>query len=151
MPDHRRGFTQEGKGYQPPNPTLANAYSEAAAHPPFEFDHETQRVLIEVAQDVCTRRDWRLHAGATEVTHIHALTSWRDDARWEDVRGKLRNIMSLELSRRNDTYGRPWFVEGASRKHVEREAHFEYLMETYLPDHSGWRWSERRGWTEPRS
>ncbi|MDQ3439443.1 MAG: hypothetical protein M3478_03740 [Planctomycetota bacterium] len=94
MPNHRRGFTLEGEGYQAPNSALANAYSDVAAYPPFEFDHDTQRFLIEVAQDVCTHRKWRLHAGATELTHIHALTSWRDDSRWEDVRGKIRNIMS---------------------------------------------------------
>ena len=28
--------------------------------------------------------------------------------------------------------------------------HFEYLMKTYLYEHGGWRWDERRGWTEPR-
>ena len=74
-----------------------------------------------------------------------------DNARWEDVRGKLKNIMSLELSKHDDTFGRPCFVDGSSRKQVEKNKHFEYLMETYLPDHGGWRWSERRGWMEPRS
>ena len=48
MPDHKRGFTKEGGGYQAPNAALANAYHNAAASPPFEFDPATQRFLIEV-------------------------------------------------------------------------------------------------------
>ncbi len=105
MPDHKRGFTQEAKGYQSPNPALADTYRDAAKFPPFEFDLTTQRFLIEVALEVCTRRAWRLHAGASKLTHLHLLLGWRDDARWEDVRGKLRNIMSLDCRRR-----RMWWV-----------------------------------------
>jgi hypothetical protein len=77
--------------------------------------------------------------------------SWRDDRlRWEDVRGELKNILSLELSKRAGITGRPWFAEGASRKHVTRREHFNCLVDAYLPDHPGWRWDEHFGWTAPR-
>jgi hypothetical protein len=150
MPDHKRGFTQRDEGYQVSNPALASAYRDAAKFPPYEFDHETQRFLIEVAIDVCARRGWKLHGASAERTHLHDLVSWRDGTRWAAVRGKIKNIMSLELSKRSGEVGRRWFVEEASRKRVERDAHFDYLKETYLPDHSGWCYDDARGWRPPR-
>ena len=151
MPDHKRGFTKEDEGYQLPNPELADAYRAASTFPPFELDAETERFLIEVAQDVCGRREWRMHAGATEPTHLHILVSWRGSERWEDVRGKIKNILSLELSKRSREIGRRWFAEKASRKRVKDRGHFDYLIDVYLfKKHGGWRWSEKRGWTEPR-
>ena len=151
MPDHRRGYTKEGEGYQPPNPRLAKAYRTAAVYPPFDFDPDVQRFLIEVAQDVCGRRRWTLHSASTEMTHLHLLVSWNGAARWGEVRGKIKNILSLELSKRSGETGRRWFAEKASRKHVCERAHFDYLMKKYLFGHSGWRWDEIRGWTMPRS
>jgi hypothetical protein len=151
MPDHKRGFTQRDEGYQAPNPELASAYNDAAKFRPFEFDDDTQRFLIEVSMDVCARRGWKLYGASTEPTHLHDLVSWRDATRWEDVRGKIKNIMSLELSKRSGEVGRRWFVEEASRRRVERDAHFDYLKQTYLPDHGGWRYDDERGWTPPRT
>lgn len=151
MPDHPRGFAQEDEGYQPPNPELADAYRGAAKFDAVEFDARTERFLIEVARDVCSRRGWRLHGGATEPSHLHALVSWCDGTRWQDVRGKIKNILSLELSKRAGTLGRRWFVEGASRKRVIEQGHFDYLMQTYIPKkHGGWRWTEVLGWIEPK-
>ena len=146
MPDRPEGFVQEGRGIQAPNPPLAETYAEAAKHPPFQFVPEVQRVLIAVAIDVCRRRNWRLHAGATESTHLHLLLSWRDDVRWQDVRGKIRNILSLELSKLHGVKGKPWFSEGASRKRVRNRKHFDYLMQEYLPKHQGIKWFQDRGW-----
>lgn len=150
MPDHPRGYAQEGEGYQPTNDELADAYRDAQKFEAVEFDAETERFLIEVVMDVCTRRAWCLHGAATEPSHLHALVSWRDGKRWRDVRGKIKNILSLELSKRFGTKGRPWFVVGASRKRVKERAHFDYLMVTYIPKkHRGWRWTEKLGWIEP--
>ena len=151
MPDHKRGFVKEGEGYLPPNPKLAKAYRDVAKFPPVEFDHDTEKLLIEVAQDVCGRRDWHFHGGATEPSHFHALVSWRGNHRWQDVRGKIRNILSLELSKRAGTTGRPWFVQKASRKRVRDRDHFDYLMKTYiLKKHRGWRWTEIVRWVPPK-
>lgn len=151
MPDNPRGFAPEGEGCQPPNPELADAYRDAAKFEPVEFDQPTERFLIEVAQDVCGRRPWHLHAAATEPSHIHCLVSWRDRSRWEDVRGKIKNILSLELSKRAGCFGRPWFSELASRKRVLDRGHFNYLIETYLNKrHGGWRWTEKHGWAQPK-
>ena len=149
MPDRPGGFVQKGKGLQPPNRELAAAYANAANHPPFSFDEDTQQLLIETTLDVCSRRDWRLHEIATETSHLHALVSWKNTTRWQNVRGKIRNICSLELSKKHQQHGRPWFVEGASRKRVRNRRHFERLMTTYLPNHRGLKWFETRGWIKP--
>ena len=146
MPDRPEGFVQEGQGVEAPNPRLAESYTEAAGHLPFQFEPATQRFLIVSAIDVCRHRDWRLHGGATEPTHLHLLLSWRDHARWQDLRGKIRNILSLELSKREGVKGRPWFSKGASRKKVRNREHFDYLMREYLPKHNGVKWFEDRGW-----
>ncbi len=64
----------------------------------------------------------------------------------------MKNILSLELSMRAGTKGRPWFVQKASRKRVSNRDHFEYLMNTYIPKkHGGWRWTELLGWMSPKS
>ena len=56
MPDHPRGFTEQGVGYQAPNRELADAYRGAAKFPTVEFDEDTERFLIEIAYDICARR-----------------------------------------------------------------------------------------------
>jgi len=150
MPDHRRGFVQKGQRVQAPSPALARAYAGAARHPPFELDPETQRFLIGTLLDVCRRRGWRVHGAATEPTHLHALVSWPGGIGWQDVRGKIRNILSLELSKRANLTGRAWFSRYASRKRVRDRKHFDYLVGQYLPKHGGVKWFEDGGWVEPR-
>ena len=149
MPDNERGFVRKGMGIQQASQELAEEYHRASAHPPVLFEHETQRFLIEVALDVCTRRDWRMHGAATETTHVHLVVSWKDESLWQDVRGKIKNIMSLELSNRASSTGRPWFVKKASRRRICDTDHFRYLVDVYLPQHRGWRWFEHKGWMSP--
>ena len=148
MPDRDRGFVQKGKGVQKPSEALAGAYRRAAKHPPFSFDPNTQKLLIETAMDVCRRRGWHLHAVATDPTHLHVLVHWRDEARWQDVRGKLRNIVGTELSKQSRQFGRPWFVAHSSRRRVTDREHLNYLKDEYLPGHTGLRWFDDRKWVE---
>ena len=145
MPDREEGFVQEHRGWQPKNEKLAKAYAEAAEWPAFLFSDIDQRFVIETVLDICGRRSWRLHAAATEPTHLHVVVSWRDETKWNFVRGKIRNIISTELSKRHRQKGRPWLATGSSRKRVEDEEHFNYLINEYLPGHSGWKWFEGRG------
>ncbi len=151
MPDRKAGFVQTGRGIQPPSAKLAEHYAELATHPPFEFAGDIQRKLIETALEVCERRDWRVHGAATESTHLHVIVSWRTRDLWKAVRGKIKNLLSLMLSRRSGQIGRPWFSEEASRKRVRDRRHFDYLMNVYLPRHSGLKWFEDRGWIEGKT
>jgi hypothetical protein len=147
MPDRERGFVQKGRGVQPANEALANAYRDAAAHAAFEFDGETQCRLIWKALAVCRDEEWRLHGVSSEPTHLHAIVSWGDESlRFTRVRGRIKNVLSLDLSRRAGVTGRPWFADDSGRKRVKDSRHLEYLMAEYLPRHEGVQWFEGRGW-----
>ncbi len=142
LPDNRRGFVKKGEGVQLPNPALAASYRNAASDGPYELDDPTQRFVVEVVCDIGVRHGWRIHAIACEPTHVHILVSWGSDEAWSYVRGKFKNIISLELSKRHGREGRRWLSKGASRKRVKDRGHFDYLVKTYLPRHHGACWFE---------
>jgi hypothetical protein len=82
-----------------------------------------------------------------EPTHLHAVVSWPDEGlAFTRVRGRIKNLLSLDLSRRAGVTGRPWFADGGSRRRVKDEAHLAYLLDVYLPRHGGVQWFEGRGW-----
>lgn len=147
MPDRSRGFVQKGRGIQSPNEALAGAYRRAAKHEPFEFDAMTQYCLIAKARALCAGEGWRLHGAASEPTHLHAVVSWLDAGlAFQKVRGRIKNLLSLELSRRAGITGRPWFAGEASRRRVRDDAHLRHLLDEYLPKHGGVQWFEGRRW-----
>jgi len=143
MPDHRRGFIQEDKGIQPPNPALAQAYHWASSDPPYLMDELDQRFVIGVVRDVCAGRGWDIHAIACESTHVHILLSWSTDESWLAVRSKTKNIISLELGKYHGLRGRKWLSKGGSRKRVKDQKHYDYLVHVYLPKHRGAQWYEK--------
>lgn len=75
--DNPRGFVQERGKIEPPNLKLARFYDAQAVQPPVRFGPLHQRVMIWINHDACARCNWRLHALATETTHVHILVSWR--------------------------------------------------------------------------
>ncbi|HSV13841.1 MAG TPA: hypothetical protein VLI90_06250 [Tepidisphaeraceae bacterium] len=97
-------------------------------------------MLICGGYDVCSRRNLRLHAVGTDPTHGHYLVSDKDFLDWELVRDKLKNLLSLFLGRATGNAGRRWFSDGASRKRVETQSHFDHLVNSYLPDQCGIFW-----------
>lgn len=147
LPDHRRGYVEKGAGIQPTNVKLASKYRTLAKHPPFLFDALTQHHLILKAQAICLGEGYRLHGAGTESTHLHMVVSWHDELlSYGKVRGRIKNLLSLDLSRRAGITGRPWFSTGSSRKRVKDLKHLRCLLDKYLPDHSGVGWYEDRGW-----
>ncbi len=143
MPDHRRGFVKKDRGIQPPNKPLADAYRRAAKAENFSFSPSTQLRLISKVRAVCDGDGYRLHGAATEPTHLHTLVSWVDEAvDFRKVRGRIKNLLSLDLSRRAGVTGRPLFSTGASWRRVEDERHFRYLLDEYLRKHGGVQWYE---------
>jgi len=141
-PDKSRGFVRKGLGIQPPSDEMARMYVGQAGDDPVTFTPDLQRVLIAGAFDICSRRDWRLHAIGTDPTHGHFLISEMQFMDWEAVRDKLKNLLSLFLGRATNQRDKSWFVSKGSRKRVEDQQHFEYLVETYLPDQRGLFWKE---------
>ena len=170
MPDHPRGYTRRRKGYRSPDEGLADKYRQRASSDGVLFDEAVQRALLEEAQVACRFQNLRFHGGATEKSHSHYLVSWKTSKHWTQVRASLKSSLSRRLAlenkkttksrdatrrrnpRESDT-GR--FVlklsRGGSRKRVKTRDHFDYLMKTYLPRHSGVRWFEdERGWVPAR-
>jgi len=148
-PDHPKGFVKRGKGILPPDPEMARHYDDAATQPPVNFSDKHQHILIEGALDIASRREWRVHAVASEPTHVHFLISWHDEnashTTWMHVRDKLKSLLGMMLTQHfhPGERGHKWFVRKGSRKRVRDREHFEYLMKTYLPRHDGRCWSER--------
>jgi REP element-mobilizing transposase RayT len=143
-PDHPRGYTKRGKGYQPPDPEQAKKYDERAKQDPAKFVLEAQRVIIRVSHEFCTERKFRLHAVGNEIGHVHLVMSWRGFCHWHEVMRRLKNILSMRLNRHFNCRGKRWFVRGASRKRVVSRAHLDRLLDKYLPDHPGLFWRESR-------
>ena len=146
LPDHPRGFVDKRRGAQASNRSLGDAYRQAARHKSFEFDRLTQYHLISKARAVCAGDGFRLHGAATEPTHLHALVSWIDETiGYVKVRRRLKNLLSLDLSRRAGVTGRPWFSTGSSRRQIKDEGHFRHLLDM-LPAKAWRRGVVRRTW-----
>jgi len=141
-PDHPRGYTRRGKGYQPSDPVEATKYDDAASQDAAEFSVEVQRIMIRVAHDFCGRRKFRLLGIGNEHGHFHIVLGWRSFCDWNEVLRRLKSLVSSSLNQHLDSPGRRWFVRGGSRKRVERRAHLDHLLDTYLPSHSGLFWRE---------
>ena len=150
-PDRPQGFVQEGKGIQPTNTHLAQAYRAAANHTPVSFTGSQQKAMIEKLHHIAETDRLSVYGVSSDTSHLHVLVGWEDGRGYAKVRGRIKNLLALHLSRLAGKTGRPWFVKESSRKRVKDEGHFEYLLMTYLPKHLGWQWYRRRGWVEPPS
>ena len=143
MPDRPRGYVRRGEGILSPDNEMADMYRRRAEEPHAIFSEAIQRALIDEALTAGEKQGFDVHFIATEITHVHVLVSWRSDKPWKTVRTGLRQSLSRRLNR--DFKRREWFVDGASRKRVKDREHFDYLIEKYLPAHSGWKWSREKG------
>src|SRR5205823_3294857 len=122
---------------------MARNYERRAKHEETVFTEAIERALIEELIDSCTKLKIRLHAGTTEPTHIHGLTSWKHQRGWMSIRKSLKTSLTKCLKNISIEIA---LSRAGSRKHVKHRAHFDYLMQTYLPDHAGLAWYEDRGW-----
>jgi hypothetical protein len=144
MPDREKGFVRRGQGILPPDEELARQYRDRSQQNEVVFDSHLQLLLIEETQIACAKQRYRGHYVATEPTHVHVLISWADERPWLKIRNGLKSSLTRRLNR--DIQQRDkWLVENASRKQVKDDAHFDYLVNTYLPLHGGWKWRENGG------
>jgi REP element-mobilizing transposase RayT len=109
-----------------------------------------QHVLILGCADVCANRGWRLHAVATEPSHVHLIVSWKQFIPWQEVRQRIKNVLSYLLGRVMSQNGRQWFVREGSRKRVLDREHFDHLIRQYFPRHRGLSWREGEALPEDR-
>ncbi|MBX3425595.1 MAG: hypothetical protein KF688_07950 [Pirellulales bacterium] len=143
LPDRLQGYVHWREGFQPQNKRLATAYRRNMKQEAAVFDRELQRTLIDAVLVAAPLLAARIHAIACQSTHLHVLTSWRDERPARQVGAAVKG----NLTRRLRELGllRPWFSKGASRKPVRDRTHFDRLTQSYLPQHGGWKWDEERG------
>src|SRR5262249_5274061 len=129
-PDHPRGYTKRGHGYQPPDADQAEQYDQNATQDSVEFDNSIQREILRLVHDICGREQWRFEAMGADPTHLHLILSWRKFNRWEEVDRRLKNLIALKLNRARNTPGKRWFVRGRSApRRVKDRAHLDHLLD----------------------
>ncbi len=82
LPDRPEGYVHWREGLQPTDDELAVAYRRkmrVASVEAAEFDEVVQQLLIAELQRAAGFQRFRLHAAATEPTHMHAIVSWADE------------------------------------------------------------------------
>ncbi len=143
MPDRSRGFVRRKAGVQPPNVKLAACYERNASEAPVQFTTPIQRLILAECQQACERQKLRLHAAATDTTHVHVLVSWKAFRSWLNMRTGLKSSFTRRLN--SECARQTWFSQNSSRKRVVDRSHFDCLRDAYLPCHRGQKWDERTG------
>jgi len=140
MPDHAQGYVRRKEGVLASDNNMATYYRNNLKEDPVSFSRSMQRHLLAAAIEAFKFQELRGHFIAAENTHLHVLVSWRSNAAWQLVRRRLRSSLTRWLNR--EVERRTWFSKQPSRKQVNDQRHFDYLMSTYLPKHSGLKWRE---------
>ncbi len=142
------------EGILPTDLEMAEFYERQAKDAKTVLTADLQRALIEELLVAVKFQNLRLHAGTSDQSHIHAMTSWpNDDERgWLKVRNGLKSSLSRRLTALSTEEERLRLSEGASRKKIHNRRHFDYHMRRYLPKHTGVMWFEDyRQWINPSS
>jgi len=105
------------------------------------FDRQLQNSLIGITKEACDFQLLRLHAMATDASHVHILVSWSTKKPVGRIRQNLKQSLTRRMNER--VCHAKWFSRGGSQKRVADRKHFNHLMKTYLPSHRGRCWIER--------
>jgi REP element-mobilizing transposase RayT len=143
LPDRPEGFVHWRDGLQPTNERLAKSYRAKMTVAEAEFDESLQLLLINELQTAAGFQRFRVHAIATEPTHVHALISWADERSPQILGDGIKESLSRRLTK--ERAKRKWLAKGGSERRVKDQEHFDYLVKVYLPSHGGWKWEEGRG------
>ena len=143
MPDREEGYVRRKQGVLPKDPKMAQRYRDVQKESTVTFDDAHQRALIDSVLQSQEPQRFEVYYVATDPTHVHVLLGWDDDRKWLKLRSAVESSLTRHLNKM--FHRREWLVEGGSRKHVETEEHFDYLLKTYLPAHRGWKWSKEKG------
>lgn len=141
MPDRSQGYVKRGM-VLPRDAHEAAKYRARQKESTAEFDDAIQQVIVDELVVTAQFRRFRLHGAATDPTHVHVLVSWSDERSYKMLRRGVRESLTRRLKREQH---RNWFTHRGSRKRVVERSHFNYLMDSYLANHRGWKWDERRG------
>ena len=145
LPDRPQGYVRRGDGILPQDRELSALYRSLMTQGAVTIGEEVQLTVIETLREAAPHVDCRVHAVATDDQHIHLLVSWTDEQRdWKPTRASFKKSVTLKLKSTHDL--KKWFSRDASRNRVNDRTHFEYLVNSYLPKHRGWKWDERVGY-----
>ncbi|MGI9456927.1 MAG: hypothetical protein ACR2NU_10215 [Aeoliella sp.] len=140
LPDRNQGYVRRGQGIQKPDASMMCLYQDSMKGNPITLASGHQRAIIRSVIESQQKQRFEAYFVATEPTHAHILLSWKDDRRVVKMRGLVKGSLTRALNK--EFIRREWFAEGGSRKRVRDRTHFEYLVEDYLPKHSGRKWSK---------
>jgi hypothetical protein len=143
LPDRKRGFVKRHRGILAPDAAMASKYRLVMKETAVEFSNDIQRVCIDAILESQDTQEFEAFFVATDPTHVHALVGWRDERPWLHMRRIIKTSLTRTLNTR--LHPRTWLAEGGSRKRLKDRAHFDYLVQQYLPQHRGWKWSPERG------
>jgi hypothetical protein len=143
LPDNARGYVRRKQGVLATDKQMADCYRRNFSGEEVGFDRQSQQTLIDAAVEAFRCQTMRGHAIATETTHLHLLASWTTNRTWQVVRRQLRESLTRRLNL--EVERRRWFSKQPSRKQVKDQSHFDYLVQSYLPKHSGLKWCKHRG------
>jgi REP element-mobilizing transposase RayT len=143
LPDKEEGYVVRGVGQLPQDVVVGAGYRRLMTEDETVFDEDHEKTMIDEVHVTAAKVDFRVHFVATEPTHIHILVSWKDDRHWRTLRTSIKSSPSRRLNR--DHGRQQWLSDGASRRRVINQEHYDYLVGTYLPQHGGWKWSEEKG------
>jgi predicted phage gp36 major capsid-like protein len=147
MPDRGRGYVRRDEGVLPRDEEMAEKYRERSTNDPTTLTREIQKALVQEWQTACQFQRLRFHGGSTEPSHVHGITSWRDEERTTlAVRAGIKKSLSIRLTKLSAPDRQLFLSGGASQKRVKDNAHLTHLLEVYLPKHRGVAWFEDRGW-----
>jgi hypothetical protein len=141
MPDHPRGYVRRTARVQPTDEEMAEHYRRQQRESAVSFKPEHLELLTTTACAAATHLDAVCRAVAGELTHLHVLFSWSHSRAWKPMRNSVQSALTRAL---NTTFGRrTWFAESRSRKRVGDHEHHDYLVLSYLAEHTHcWRDAE---------
>ena len=85
-PDRPKGYVRHGQGILPSDSEMAQVYRSRATHDTVFLNTEHQQAIITRLVEAVTCINCRLHAVATDKSHVHVLVSWRGERTWQQNR-----------------------------------------------------------------
>ena len=138
MPDRKQGYVQPGKGILACDKQMAESYRQRQTQDAVTFDQNIQQCIIDAIHDNHKHSLYRLHAIASDPSHIHILISWQDQRPTAKLKITVKQALTRHL---NQMFGKQqWFSRKGSQKRIRDKQHFDYLMNVYLPKHKGISW-----------
>jgi len=127
LPDRDDGYVHWREGLQKRDDSLATAYKrkmKVAGTSAVVFDDAIQRWLIDELRTASKFQRFRLHAAATEDTHVHAITSWGDERTPLLQSKQIKKSLSLRLTM--EASKQKWLAKGGNERRVKDQEHLTW-------------------------